>query len=668
LDKVESVTIPGAPAITNITRITKTEIRVTVPQTADVGKISLKVGNQNIESVTEILYSEPISIDRITPAEVKPGTTTIKIEGEYLNLIKEVIFVNADLETNHVLQADFVSQTRQAIELKVPLTAQTGKIIVSNGADLVPEGEEPGIPIWVYSETELKVILPAFTSISPKPVKPKSELTITGTNLDLVEFLRFGASNIEVSDFSFNEDEIKVIVPERTEFNGVPLKGNVKLVAFSGVEVSYDLQLVAPVIESISPNPAKNNGILTIVGTDLDLVTSVTFAANVTVDAEDFESQSDEKIEVEVPATAIDGQVVLNTFSGQTDEADYTLVRPVISVIAPLSLTAGDNLTISGTHLDLVVEVIFQSGEGTVSASPTAASTGASLIVRTPFTATDGTVSLKTVNGTVVVSTQSLTIAEATLPIVTDMPVAIKPGALLTMLGINLETVTKIVFVYPAEEITATRFLPDALGQAIQVYVPMTKGNAVVRLYVDDIYVDTSPLKIAATDPIADPSLVIEDFEVHGEHDPTWDNWAGNFTVKTDDEGNTYIQINSGAKGWGWIFGCNHQSARGAFPSISDPAKYVLKVDIMTSVAIPEELRFNFSFGGWCDNAVPLLTAAHQYTTGGEWITVTIPLSDLGAPAGISDGSKGDWGMSINEGTIPAGLVLAIDNIRFELK
>ena len=45
LDKVESVIIPGASAITDIHRISKTEIRVMVPQTAEAGKISLKAGN-----------------------------------------------------------------------------------------------------------------------------------------------------------------------------------------------------------------------------------------------------------------------------------------------------------------------------------------------------------------------------------------------------------------------------------------------------------------------------------------------------------------------------------------------------------------------------------------------------------------------------------------------
>ncbi|MCL1938174.1 MAG: glycan-binding surface protein [Candidatus Azobacteroides sp.] len=666
LDQVESVTIPGAPAITDIKRISGTEIRVTVPQTAEVGYITLKAGDKTIKSITEIAYSEPISISKITPASVKAGAS-IKIEGEYLNLIKEIIFVDGDQTTNHVLQANFVSQSRQAIEVVVPKTAQTGKIIVSDGADLVPEGEDPGIPIWVYSDADLQITLPAFTKLSPDPVKPGSELTITGTNLDLVELLRFGASDIEVSQFTRNSanTEIKVVVPEETQFDATTKKGDVRFVAFSGVEVSSDLKLVAPAVTKVSPEPAKNNGLLTIEGTNLDLVTAVLFAGEM---EGEIQSQTAAKIEVIVPATATAGNVVLNTYSGQTAVKAYTLVKPVIASVAPLSLTAGDNLTITGTDLDLVNEVVFKSATGTVSVNLTEAPNSTSFTIRTPFTATKGTISLKTENGTTVTSTQTLTIAEATLPIVTSMPAAIKPGTLLTMQGINLEQVIKIGFVYAAEEVAATRFLPDALGQALQVYVPTTNGTAVIRLYVgDDVYVETPPLKIATTDPIVDPSLVIEDFEPHNGHDATWDNWASNFTIITNSDGN-YIQINSGAAGWAWIYGCNHQSTRGNFPSISDPSQYVLKIDIMTSGPIPADVLFNFSFGDWCTNAVPLVPASDGYTTGGEWTTVTIQLSDLGVPATISNGASGDWGMSINNGTIPDGLAIAIDNVRFEHK
>lgn len=92
-------------------------------------------------------FTEPIALEAFAPAEVKPGSE-LTITGEYLNLIKEVIF--ADEVT--VPADEFVSQSRQEIKVIVLDSAQTGKFILSDGAE---------IPNWIYSEGELEVTLPS---------------------------------------------------------------------------------------------------------------------------------------------------------------------------------------------------------------------------------------------------------------------------------------------------------------------------------------------------------------------------------------------------------------------------------------------------------------------------------------------------------------------------
>ena len=669
LDKVESVTIQGAPPITAINRVSNIEIRVTVPQTAEPGLISLKAGAQTITSITPITYSEPISIDRVTPAEVKPGVATIKIEGDYLNLIKEVIFFDTDDPSNHVVQEEFLSQSRQAIELKVPITAQTGKIIISDGADLVQEGEEPGIPIWIYSGNDLIVTLPAFAAIAPQPVKPESELTITGTNLDLVNFLRFGSTNIEVSEFAINEakTEITVVIPQRTQIDATLKKGDLKFVAFSGVEVTYnDLSLVAPEIGKVSPDPAKNGEILLIEGTDFDLITSVSFAGNATGEVI---AQSDTEIEVVVPATAIEGKVVLHTWSGQTAEADYTLINPTISSIAPLTLTAGDDLTIKGTDLDLVVEVIFQSGEETVSLNLANTPESDSFTIRTPFTATDGTITLKTTNGTMITSEQSLTIAVASLPIVTELPLAVSPGALLTIRGINLETVTSILFIYASEEVPATRFLPDALGQAIQVYAPNVNGDAILRLYAGDDFVETSSLKIMSADPVTDRALLIFDFDNEPKIGSVWG--AGAIVPASDGVDGAFFEITpaTAANGtWVWLFASNAADFQAALPQVT-AEDHVLKFDIRfrNDITVDNDYcNLQFRMGPYGDITINAsLRQGNVFSTSGSWTTVTIPLTDLGISG--TTANTGDWGFIINQGNPVAPFVgMCIDNVRYE--
>ena len=664
LDKVESVTIPGATPITGMNRISKTEIRVTVPQTAEEGFISLKVGDKIITSVTKISYSEPIKILSFTPAKVKPGDATLKIEGEYLNLIREVIFVNADLKDNHVLQADFISQSREAIVLPVPRTAQTGKIIVSNGADLVEKGKEPGIPIWVYSENDLTVSTPAFADVSPEPVKPGNELIITGTNLDLVEFLRFGNSNIEVIPLEQTAEIITAIVPKETQIDATTGKGDLKLVAFSGVEITYgDLRLIAPVITGISPEPAKNKGTLTIEGTDLDLVTAIIFAGDVAGEIND-ENSTDVKIEVTVPATAVDGKLVLNTHSGQTAEMDYTLIRPVISNLDPLSLTAGDDLTIKGNNLDLVVEVIFKSGEKTVSVNLTDPNS-ASFTVRTPFTATDGNIVLKTTNGTEIASSQSLKIKEATLPIVTDMPIGIRPLGLLTLKGVNFETVTKVSFMYPLGEKAATQFLSDISGETLQMYVPVEEGVVKIRLYAGYDHVEYGDLIILLNDPVWDESYVFFDFDNKSKWWGSYGSIDNNPELSLD--GSSYFRINENLpEGWVDFFWRN---GRNDFKTNDvTVADWVIKIDV--NVLGPTTPPFKFRLKG--SNIGDYWLIFGGLENKGVWYTVILPLADFADKDGLGSNYlpniqdiDQDFGLAL-EG---AGLTnICIDNVRFERK
>jgi len=387
MDKVVSVSLPGCGAITDIKRISPTEIRVIIPQNAEPGVITLKAGNKEITSITSLVFDEPIIISSITPLTVKAGAT-IKIEGDYLNLIEEIIFT----DDVHVLKADFVSQSREAIELKVPEKAQSGKIIVSNGADIIPDAAgNVGIPLWIYSDDELNVVLPAITKISPNPIKVGNVLTMEGTDFDLVDSLVF-AGNVGTRTFvSKTETKIEVKVPANAN------AGAVKLIAFSGLAVPSDsLALVAPVITSVSPDPVKNGETLTIKGTDLDLVSTVVFGGDKAGTIVDGGTAT--QIQVTVPKDAKDG-VTLNTLSGQAVQlATLKMVVPTVTAYAPTSVPAGSDVVLTGTDLDLVVSVTFPNGL----VVPVTPSKATELTVTVPTTAVSGAVVLTLTNGNTV--------------------------------------------------------------------------------------------------------------------------------------------------------------------------------------------------------------------------------------------------------------------------
>jgi hypothetical protein len=174
MDKVTAVAIPGCDDITDIEVVSDTEIRVTVPQTAQPGLVVLKTPKGDITTKTELTFTEPIALEAFAPAEVKPGSE-LTITGEYLNLIKEVIF--ADEVT--VPADEFVSQSRQEIKVIVPDSAQTGKFILSDGAE---------IPNWIYSEGELEVTLPSVEApLDLVDKKPGDVIRVSGENFDLVK-------------------------------------------------------------------------------------------------------------------------------------------------------------------------------------------------------------------------------------------------------------------------------------------------------------------------------------------------------------------------------------------------------------------------------------------------------------------------------------------------
>jgi len=162
LGEVTAVIFPGVAGgtvqVTDIITVNEREIKVVIPQDAGVGIVTLVTTRGEIKTRTPITYSEPISISKISPLNVKAGDT-LTIEGDYLNLIKRVIF----FDNVAVEAADFLpGQSRKKLQVRVPAEAQSGKIIISNGEE---------IPIEVYSDATVEVVLPSVAC----PCRPDRE-------------------------------------------------------------------------------------------------------------------------------------------------------------------------------------------------------------------------------------------------------------------------------------------------------------------------------------------------------------------------------------------------------------------------------------------------------------------------------------------------------------
>lgn len=639
LNKVTAVVLPGGKQITDITLVSPEEIRITIPQDATSGLITLKSPDGDITTKTPLTFSEPISIAKVSPVAVKAGDV-LTIEGEYLNLIAEVIFEQAVV----VNSADFNSISREKIEVMVPKEAQSGKISLSNGAE---------IPIIIYSEQVLTVALPELTAIAPNPVKPGAELTIKGKDFQLVASILF-AEDISVEEFSVNaaNTEITVTVPELVK------EGVVKLVAFSGVEVeSEELKLIGPTIETLTPNPVKNGASLEIKGTHLDLVTAVVFEGDV---EGEITSQTVGAIKVTVPATAKEGMVTLQTNSGKTANAALTLVKPTLTSFNPTTLMAGEAVTITGTHLDLVQHVIFGGQQRVENVTATSAS---SLRVNVPMAAETGYVTLVTFNGTEVVSANQLNVTSANVPVILTMPASAKPGDLIKIDGSKLHLVESIYF---PGNVKATQYLSRS-ESSIQVYVPdnATKGSGTLRLVsFTGTEVISPTINISGVDPVTDPSYVFFDFDTKGS-------WWGSYGAPENNPAlslnGAYFRINHNLpSGWAdffWRNGANDLKTAGV-----TVAGWVIKMDVNVLGGTTQEFKFrlNGTDGDFWAIIPP-------FENKGGWYTVTVPLTNFKDGDGIGSNTipnvqniNNDFGLATNGA---AGFVdMCIDNIRFERK
>ena len=445
MDKVTAVAISGCDDITDIEVVSDTEIRVTVPQTAQPGLVVLKTPKGDITTKTELTFTEPIALEAFAPAEVKPGSE-LTITGEYLNLIKEVIF--ADEVT--VPADEFVSQSRQEIKVIVPDSAQTGKFILSDGAE---------IPNWIYSEGELEVTLPSVEApLDLVDKKPGDVIRVSGKNFDLVKKVQMpNGDEVEFTMTASSEgDELTFTLPDNVS------DGEVTVLPASDVKV-----VVATVVVATPSNvvavPAVNlrgGDMITLKGTNMDLVTDVTFPG--VEEAVGLESQNSTEIKVLMPAAAISGDLQLNTNSGKATAVSIATAKPENISYSAATVPAGEALTVKGINMDVVSAVVF-SGNVEVTVSD-ATATAISLTV--PTTAETGALLLKMANGEFV-EAPSLTIEKPVCAYLPALPDKLVRGRIVELEIVNADKLTNVLL-----NEASVQYINDAAKGVLMLNVP----------------------------------------------------------------------------------------------------------------------------------------------------------------------------------------------------
>lgn len=474
MDQVTGVVIPGCDEITDITVVSNEEITVTVPQDAVEGKVILNTPQGEIETITEITYLEPVSIEDFSPKTVKPGDELV-ITGEYLNLMRAVIF-----EDGVTVEVAEENRTRNEIRVIVPAEAQTGFIGVTDlGIQKDGTPEPNGIANEIYSEEELTVTLPAVSQIVELTgKKPGDVVTITGTDLDLVTTVLM--PNDSVAEFAYVNEALNITLRDDAT------DGAIRMLPASGVEVvAANLTMAVPT--ELAANPAtglRGGNVITITGVDLDVVTNVTFPGM--TDATELDTQSATEITVTMPAAAQSGDIVLNTASGKTATVAIATLKPAVASYSPAGgVGAGNNLTISGSDLDLVASVAFTGG-ASVSDSMFVSHTATEIVLTVPTSgANTGALALTMVNGEVVEAPEvAITAPDCaylpTLPesieVGTVAQVGIVNGSMLTGVSIN-GTATQFIYI-AATEMLQFNVPADLTGATCELVLTSSNGQS----------------------------------------------------------------------------------------------------------------------------------------------------------------------------------------------
>lgn len=395
MDQVASVLIPGCDAITDIQLISAEEIRVIVPQTALPGYVTLMLRNgESIVTKTQLTYSEPVSIESFSPESVRPGDV-LTIKGEYLNLMHQVIFAENVIVSDEVIAEEetteatskFLKHTRNEIQVRVPEEAQSGKIILSDGAE---------IPYRLYSEVELQVVLPSVAEVADyNNIKPGAIMTVTGENFDLVKEVRMENGETMLFTYSAEQKALTFTIPCGA------VNGPIYVVPASGVLVQVtEIKMATPEDVKAQETEITAGKELTLTGKNMDMIAAVLFPG--VEKAVEPTSLSETKVKVVVPGEAQSGMIQLVLTSGETIPGlELTVTAPKYCHIADENVLKTNDYFVGE---DMVVDVVNIGELAEVQVAGTKVnytSSGSQLTIPVPETAGhDSSVELISKDGT----------------------------------------------------------------------------------------------------------------------------------------------------------------------------------------------------------------------------------------------------------------------------
>jgi hypothetical protein len=303
-------------------------------------------GGGDAQNVAPAVAGAPAAVPAITsfaPTTAAVGAQ-ISVTGTDLAGVTQVRMGNVSATPANV--------TATGLQFVVPTGAATARVeVVSAG----------GASLSAASLTIIAV--PNVASVSPATVQSGQTLTLTGTNLDQVKSVQLSAVTLPFTG-TRSATSIAVTVPANAA------SGMLNVVALDDVarpaqQVTVNTPLA---LSSFSPTSALPGASVTLTGTGLNRVTSVTFTGTTAPAA--VTASSPTSLTVTVPSGAATGPLTLTVSATESvrSTTNFTVV-PRITVNGTAVYTvaaAGSPVTIPGAGLDQVGSVTVAGTAATV--------------------------------------------------------------------------------------------------------------------------------------------------------------------------------------------------------------------------------------------------------------------------------------------------------------
>jgi hypothetical protein len=374
---------------------------------------------------------------------IAPATTTVTVRNVDSTLMSftpvqgpvgtvvTITGTNLDIATG----ARFQGGRDSGITLMSPTSVRT----------TVPAGAVTG-PISVLSRagnptsTGVFKVTPVITSLMPDDGVVGTLVTIVGSSFTNASAVRFGTIAVPATDFTVvNDTTITATVPSAAVTAAV----SVTTPGGSATSPAPFVVIKAPTLTSFTPAVGAEGTIVTLTGTNLASVTSVSFkgASVPRVNASPVTVLSATSLRVTVPAGATTGRLGLVNPAGSVTSSTDFRVAPQIVSITPAQALPGATVTITGTTLTDASSLKF----GAV-AQPifTVAANGSAITTTVPTTAVTAKITITTPAATAMSPADFVVIRTPTIASFT--PTAGPIGTIVTITGTNLTSVTDVAF------------------------------------------------------------------------------------------------------------------------------------------------------------------------------------------------------------------------------